>query len=88
MPEGSRIVGEAWTTISATGSYFSDQANPQVAVRVGEKGCMGVVEITDILFSTVGPGQWLILHRVITMTEVRTYISSRCDPGRVECCRP
>lgn len=56
MPEGSRIVGEAWTTISATGSYFSDPENPQVAVRIGEKGSKGVVEISDILFSTKGPG--------------------------------
>ncbi|KAE9391952.1 exo-beta-1,3-glucanase [Gymnopus androsaceus JB14] len=55
VPEGSRIVGEAWTTISATGSYFSDPENPQVAVRIGEKGSKGVVEISDILFSTKGP---------------------------------
>ncbi|KAE9406708.1 pectin lyase-like protein [Gymnopus androsaceus JB14] len=34
---------------------FQTPINPQVAVRVGEKGSKGVVEISDILFSTKGP---------------------------------
>jgi glucan 1,3-beta-glucosidase len=37
---------------------FQDQHNPKVMVRVGEDNSEGVVEITDIIFSTVGPGQW------------------------------
>jgi hypothetical protein len=28
-------------------------------VKVGEKNSQGIVEITDIIFSTVGPGQVL-----------------------------
>ncbi|KIK63573.1 glycoside hydrolase family 55 protein [Collybiopsis luxurians FD-317 M1] len=61
IPAGTRLTGEAWSTISATGSYFSDQQNPQVAVRVGEEGSVGVAEITDVLFSTVGPTPGAIL---------------------------
>ncbi|KAJ3821137.1 glycoside hydrolase family 55 protein [Lentinula raphanica] len=62
IPAGTRLTGEAWSTISATGSYFADPENPRVAVRVGEEGSQGVVEITDILFSTKGavPGAILV----------------------------
>ncbi|KAF8831744.1 hypothetical protein HHX47_DHR1000965 [Lentinula edodes] len=60
IPAGTRLTGEVWSTISATGSYFANQENPQVVVRVGEEGSQGVVEITDILFSTKGAGQHLV----------------------------
>jgi hypothetical protein len=56
IPAGARIVGEAWSVISGAGPSFQDQNNPQVVVRVGEPGSRGVVEITDMIFSTVGPG--------------------------------
>ncbi|KAJ7739709.1 glycoside hydrolase family 55 protein [Mycena maculata] len=56
IPAGSRIVGEAWSVISGKGAAFQDQNNPQVVVRVGEPGSEGIVEITDLIFSTVGPG--------------------------------
>ena len=56
IPAGARIVGEAWSTLMASGKNFEDQAKPRVAVRVGEKGDYGVAEITDMLFSTRGPG--------------------------------
>ncbi len=38
------------------GSAFADGNNPKAVVKVGEKGSSGVVEITDILFTTRGPG--------------------------------
>ena len=50
------MVGEAWTVISGKGPAFQDVNNPQVVVRVGAPGSVGVIEITDIIFSTVGPG--------------------------------
>lgn len=56
IPAGARVVGEAWSVIAGSGHAFLNQDEPQVVVRVGEKGSQGVVEITDMLFTTVGPG--------------------------------
>ncbi|KAJ7043179.1 glycoside hydrolase family 55 protein [Mycena alexandri] len=61
IPAGARIVGEAWSVISGSGPAFQDQNNPQVVVRVGEPGSRGVVEITDMIFSTVGPAPGAIV---------------------------
>jgi glucan 1,3-beta-glucosidase len=57
IPAGTRVVGEAWSVIAGRGPAFQDQHNPRVVVRVGEKGSTGVAEISDIIFSTVGPGE-------------------------------
>lgn len=61
FPAGSRIVGEAWSVIAGSGSKFQDVNNPQVVVRVGEENSVGVIEITDIIFSTVGPAAGAIV---------------------------
>jgi glucan 1,3-beta-glucosidase len=58
IPAGTRVVGEAWSTIAGKGKAFEDQQNPQVVVRVGEKGSQGVTEITDIIFSTIGSSDY------------------------------
>ncbi|KAF8894484.1 exo-beta-1,3-glucanase [Infundibulicybe gibba] len=55
IPAGTHIVGEAWTVIAGKGPAFEDPTNPQVVIRVGEEGSVGVIEISDIIFSTVGP---------------------------------
>lgn len=47
----------------ASGKAFADQSNPRVAVRVGERGSYGFAEITDLLFSTRGPGGCLASDR-------------------------
>jgi glucan 1,3-beta-glucosidase len=52
VPPGSRIVGEAWSVISAKGSNFGDASNPHVMVRVGNPGEVGVAQFTDMLFTT------------------------------------
>lgn len=44
------------------GTAFSDQNSPTVMVRVGEPGSEGIVEITDMLFATQGPGKDILLH--------------------------
>lgn len=51
------MVGEAWSVIIGGGPAFADKSNPTVMVRVGEPGSEGIMEITDILFVTRGPGQ-------------------------------
>ncbi|KAJ7771686.1 exo-beta-1,3-glucanase [Mycena metata] len=61
IPAGARIVGEAWSVIAGSGPTFQDQNNPQVVVRVGDPGSRGVIEITDMIFSTVGPAPGAIV---------------------------
>lgn len=39
------------------GSAFSDSNNPTPVVKVGDTGSSGIVEITDMLFMTKGPGE-------------------------------
>ncbi|KAK7449661.1 hypothetical protein VKT23_013135 [Stygiomarasmius scandens] len=61
VPPGSRVTGEVWSVIAGTGDAFRDSSRPRVMVRVGEEGSQGIVEISDILFSTVGPTPGAIL---------------------------
>lgn len=62
IPAGSRVVGEVWSVIMGSGPTFSDINSPQVVVRVGEPGDQGIMEITDMLFTTRGPGQYRSLE--------------------------
>jgi glucan 1,3-beta-glucosidase len=55
IPAGTQMVGEAWSVIAGKGSTFQDMNNPQPVVQVGAPGSSGLVEITDILFTTIGP---------------------------------
>ncbi|KAJ7874928.1 pectin lyase fold/virulence factor [Mycena olivaceomarginata] len=55
IPAGTQMVGEAWSVISGKGSTFQDMNNPKPIVQVGAPGSSGLVEITDIIFSTIGP---------------------------------
>ena len=65
IPAGTRLVGEAWSVLAGRGPAFEDQDNPQVIFKVGEEGSQGITEITDIVFSTVGPGDFLrVLSRL------------------------
>lgn len=57
IPAGTQIVGEGWSVIMGGGDKFKDMLNPEVMIRVGEKGEKGIVEITDIIFSTRGSGK-------------------------------
>lgn len=53
IPPGSRIVGEAWATITGSGAFFKDASNPKPVVQVGSPGDVGVAQIQDMRF-TVG----------------------------------
>lgn len=61
VPVGSRIIGQAWPQIMATGSRFQDMAKPRAAVRVGAVGSVGVMEIQCIMFTVRGPTAGAIL---------------------------
>lgn len=54
IPAGTQIIGEAWAAIMATGDVFQDMDNPEVAVRVGGFGSSGLMEISNMLFTTRG----------------------------------
>ncbi|KAF9259881.1 exo-beta-1,3-glucanase [Marasmius fiardii PR-910] len=61
IPAGTQIVGEVWSVITGRGSAFQDINNPEVVVRVGEPNSQGIVEISDMLFSTIGPAPGAIV---------------------------
>ena len=62
VPKNIRITGEIWPLIMAKGSAFSDQANPTPVFQVGQAGDTGSVEISELVFETLGaaPGAVLV----------------------------
>ncbi|KAI9687063.1 MAG: hypothetical protein M1822_002473 [Bathelium mastoideum] len=63
VPSNIMIQGEIWPMIMALGSSpaFSDQYNPQPVFRVGQPGDVGDVEITELVFETLGPAPGAIM---------------------------
>lgn len=55
IPGGTRMTGEIWSIILATGNAFGDWNNPTPVLRVGDPGEVGSVEISEFMFSTKGP---------------------------------
>ena len=62
IPKGSRIVGEAWATITGNGNYFKDSSNPKPVVSFGNPGDVGVAQVQDMRFtvSDVLPGAIIV----------------------------
>ncbi|KAH8904793.1 glycoside hydrolase family 55 protein [Coniochaeta sp. PMI_546] len=62
IPKGSRIVGEAWATITGNGAFFKDSNNPKPVVAVGNGGDVGTAQIQDMRFtvSDVLPGAIIV----------------------------
>ncbi|KAB5545810.1 pectin lyase fold/virulence factor [Coniochaeta sp. 2T2.1] len=62
IPKGSRIVGEAWATITGNGPFFKDANNPKPVVAVGNGGDVGTAQIQDMRFtvSDVLPGAIIV----------------------------
>ncbi|KAK1752889.1 glycoside hydrolase [Echria macrotheca] len=58
VPTGSRIVGEAWATITGQGAFFQNSNSPQPVVQVGRPGEVGIAQIQDMRFTVgdVSPG--------------------------------
>ncbi|KAL5617780.1 hypothetical protein FOVSG1_000002 [Fusarium oxysporum f. sp. vasinfectum] len=61
IPVGSRVIGQAWPQIMATGSKFADALKPRVAVRVGLSGQVGVVEIQNMMMTVKGATAGVIM---------------------------
>ncbi|OTA98252.1 glycoside hydrolase family 55 protein [Hypoxylon sp. CI-4A] len=63
IPAGSKIVGEGYPIIVASGDAFGDMSNPKPLLQVGaNSGDAGVVEFSDFVVGTQGaaPGATLI----------------------------
>lgn len=62
VPPGSRIVGEAYSVIMATGGTWSNINNPVPVIQIGQPGQSGSIEWSDMIVSTSGstPGAVLI----------------------------
>ncbi|KAJ5679840.1 CAZyme family GH55 [Penicillium macrosclerotiorum] len=62
VPPGSRIVGEAYPVIMASGSTFASISKPIPVIQIGKSGEAGSVEWSDMIVSTQGstPGAVLI----------------------------
>ena len=53
IPAGSEIYGEAWATVSGTGSAFTNEQSPKPIVQIGQPNQRGTAHIQDMRF-TVG----------------------------------
>lgn len=62
IPVNSRIVGEAFTELSATGPNFKDATKPRPMIRVGNPGDKGLAQMTDFIFTVADilPGAVLV----------------------------
>jgi glucan 1,3-beta-glucosidase len=65
------MTGQVWSQIVASGTFFADAANPQVMVRVGNPNDKGTVEISDMLFTSIGalPGLVMVEWNVQASTQ-------------------
>ncbi|KAG6330106.1 hypothetical protein ID866_8982, partial [Astraeus odoratus] len=61
IPADTQIVGEAWSVILGGGSSFQNQNSPKVVVQAGTAGSSGIMEISDMIFSTLGPAPGAIV---------------------------
>ncbi|KAF9893487.1 hypothetical protein FE257_010799 [Aspergillus nanangensis] len=61
IPPGSRIIGQAWAQIMASGAKFQNEFAPHVAVKVGSTGDVGIIEMQSMMFTVSGPTAGAIL---------------------------
>jgi glucan 1,3-beta-glucosidase len=61
IPAGSKIVGESYSVIMSSGSFFADINNPQPVVQVGHPGESGQIEWSDMIVSTQGEQSGAVL---------------------------
>jgi hypothetical protein len=56
-----KITGEIWPMIMATGKFFGNASNPQPVFRIGNTNDTGAVELSDLVFQTLGPAPGAVL---------------------------
>ena len=55
VPKNIRITGEMWPLIMAKGAAFQDKEKLTPVFQIGQRGDTGNVELSDLVFETVGP---------------------------------
>ncbi len=62
IPPNSRLVGEAWSQLSASGAKFADAKKPRAMIQVGANGSKGVAQMSDFIFTVADilPGTVLV----------------------------
>lgn len=55
------MTGEVWSQIVASGPFFANIAAPKPMIQVGSPGDVGTVEISDMLFTSIGALPGLIM---------------------------
>lgn len=73
------MVGEAWSVIMGGGSAFSNMNSPTVMVQAGAPGSSGILEITDIVFTTQGPGKCTVIRACRALQSI---VDPRCFQRR------
>ena len=61
VPPNTRMTGEVWSQLVASGPYFANVTDPMVMIKVGNPGDIGTVEISDMLFTSVGSLPGLVM---------------------------
>jgi glucan 1,3-beta-glucosidase len=61
IPPGAKLVGESYSVIMSSGSFFNNMNSPQPVVQVGSPGQIGQVEWSDMIVSTQGTQAGAIL---------------------------
>ncbi|PSR80907.1 glycoside hydrolase family 55 protein [Coniella lustricola] len=56
-----KMTGEAWPMIMAKGTSFNDMSNPKPVFQIGQPGDTGAVEMSDMVFETLGPAPGAIM---------------------------
>ena len=54
VPRNSKIVGESYSVIMSSGSFFANINHPKPVVQIGQPGEVGNVEWSDMIVSTQG----------------------------------
>ncbi|PYI01146.1 exo-1,3-beta-D-glucanase [Aspergillus sclerotiicarbonarius CBS 121057] len=73
IPKHARITGMVWSQLVASGDYFADITSPKAMIQVGNSGDVGQVEISDILFTSIGELPGLVLVEWNIQAELQGY---------------
>ena len=61
VPANIKITGEVWSLIMVDGQFFNDSSTPRPAFQIGNPGDRGAVEMSDLVFETIGAAPGAIL---------------------------
>lgn len=61
IPVNTKVLGEVWSVIMASGSAFQDVNNPKAVFSIGNPGDIGTAELSELIFQTKGPQPGAIL---------------------------